>query len=262
MIKTNNFYINTNAQKNTTFETLPLVKSIVRNKELAVLLDKKAFKDGKKTIEDAHADEVDVFTCDESIIQHALGNDAGAFIKLRDEAVSLQAEIDTLPGLDEVTSLCPTDRVHLTLMAHAIYKNVVLDNDIFEGVDLQKPIQDYYRNGSFKQLKDTLRVVFNRLVGTEGDNFYAIKTKRSDFTEKDLRNFLASFGGSAKRDKEKKKVDGQEVVTFKNYDYTDKSGNRKLQVSAFTTLCAVVLDNASKHDVIKPEAEEKKEETK
>lgn len=260
MTKTENFYIQSNAMKNPDFEALPLVKSIVRNKELSVLLDKKAFKDGKKAIEDAHAEEVDVFTCDESIIQHALGNDAGAFIKLRDEAVNLRAEINTLPGLDEVTSLCPTDRVHLTLMAHAIYKNVVLDNDIFEGVDLQKPIQGYYRNGSFKQLKDTLRVVFNRLCGTEGDNFYAIKIKRSDFTEKDLRNFLATFGGSAKRDKEKKKVNGQEVVTFKNYDYTDKSGNKKLQISAFTTLCAVVLDNASKHDVIKPEAEEKPEE--
>ena len=259
MTKNENMYIRSNALKNQGFEALPLVKSIVRNKELAVLLDKKAFKDGKKAIEDAHAEEVDVFTCDESIIQHALGNDAGAFIKLRDEAVDLRAEIDTLPALDKVTSLCPTDRVHLTLMAHAIYKNVVLDSDIFEGVDLQKPIQDYYRNGSFKQLKDTLRVVFNRLVGIDGENFYAIKTKRSDFAEKDLRNFLASFGGSAKRDKEKKKVDGQEVVIFKNYDYTDKSGNKKLQVSAFTTLCAVVLDNASKHDVIKPEAEEKPE---
>ena len=157
--------------------------------------------------------------------------------------------------MDKITSLCLTDRIHVTLMAHAIYKNVVLDADIFDtekgGVDISKAIQAYYNKGSMKDLKDALRPVFNKLLGSEGDYFYAIKTSRSDFEEKDLRNFLATFGGTAKRETTKK---GKDVV-FGSYNYIDKSGNKKVQLSAFTTLCAVVLDNAKKHSVIKPEEE-------
>lgn len=80
-----------------------------------------------------------------------------------------------------MTALCPTDRVHITLMAHAIYKNVQLDADIFDtekgGVDISKAVQAYYNKGSMKDLKDALRPVFNKLIGSEGDHFYGIKTK-------------------------------------------------------------------------------------
>lgn len=265
MLKSEKFYSKTNALKDTNFDFAGYVRTLVRTTELSRMQDKKSFKDGKKAIEDAHA-HIDVLTCEESIINTVLGVDAGQFIKDRNEVVALKEEVASLPiSIEHVTALCPTDKVHITLMAHAIYKNVQLDADIFDtekgGVDISKAVQAYYNKGSIKDLKDALRPVFNKLIGSEGDYFYGIKTKKSDFTEKDLRNFLASFGGSAKREQVKSKKDGVETITFKDFNYTDKSGNKKVQISAFTTLCAVVLDNASKHDVIKPE-EEKKEETK
>ena len=265
MLKSEKFYCKTNSLKDKNFDFGGHVRTSVRNKELSVLQDKKTYKDSKKALEDAHAD-IDILTCDESIINTVLKNDAGQFIKDRNEVVALKEEIASLPiTIDQVTALCPTDRVHITLMAHAIYKNVQLDADIFDtekgGVDISKAVQAYYSKGSIKDLKDALRPVFNKLIGSEGDYFYGIKTKKSDFTDKDLRNFLAPFGGSAKREQTKSKKDGVETITFKDFNYTDKSGNKKVQIAAFTTLCAVVLDNASKHEVIKPE-EEKKKETK
>ena len=258
MLKTEKFYVQSNALKANNFAMLDYVTALVRNTELSRMQDKKSFKDGKATIEKDHAD-IDVMTCEESIINVSLGNDAGQFIKDRAEIKALQEECAKCLSMDKITSLCLTDRIHVTLMAHAIYKNVTLDSDIFDtekgGVDISKAIQAYYNKGSMKDLKDALRPVFNKLLGSEGDYFYAIKTSRSDFEEKDLRNFLASFGGTAKRETTKK---GKDVI-FGNYNYVDKSGNKKIQIAAFTTLCAVVLDNAKKHSVIKPE-EEKQEE--
>ena len=260
MIKTEKFYVQSNALKNNDFAMLDYVTALVRNTELSRMQDKDTFKKGKAIIEKDHAD-IDVMTCEESIINVSLGNDAGQFIKDRAEIKALQEECANCLSMDKITSLCLTDRIHITLMAHAIYKNVVLDSDIFDtekgGVDISKAIQAYYNKGSMKDLKDALRPVFNKLLGSEGDYFYAIKTSRSDFEEKDLRNFLASFGGTAKRKTTKK---GKDVI-FGNYNYVDKSGNKKVQIAAFTTLCAVVLDNAKKHSVIKPEEEKQEEKT-
>lgn len=267
MLNSEKIYVKTTAGtlKDTSFNCYDYVRSLIRNKELSRMQDKKSFKDGKKKLEDLHAD-IDVLTCDEKTINEALGNDAGQFIKDRNEIVELNEEIKNLLPIDNVTALCPTDRVHITLMAHAIYKNVQLDADIFDtekgGIDISKAVQAYYNKGSMKDLKDALRPVFNKLIGSEGDHFYGIKTKKSDFTDKDLRNFLATFGGSAKREQSKSKKDGVEIVKFSDFNYTDKSGNKKVQIVAFTTLCAVVLDNASKHEVIKPETTEEKSETK
>lgn len=257
MLKSEKLYCKTASLKDTSFNFADYVIALVRNTELTTIKDKKSFKDGKATLEKDHAD-INVLTCPVEVINASLGNDAGQFIKDREELIALQKECDSLPiSMENITALCQTDRVHIILMAHAIYKNVKLNSDIFDtgkgGVDISKAIQAYYTKGSIGALKDALRPVFSKLIGAEGDFFYGIKTKKSDFSDKDLRNFLASFGGSAKRSTEKKNKDGKTETVFKNYDYTDKSGNKKIQVSAFTTLCAVVLDNASKHEVIKPE---------
>jgi hypothetical protein len=256
MLETTKMYIKETSLKNKNFNTFKHVETLIRNKELEKALAKKSFRDGKTILEDDHTD-IDVLTCSESVIKTSLGNDAGQFIKDRDEIIALQNEVDKCLPLEDVTSLDMTDRVSVTLIAHAIYSSVVLDSDIFNpeksGVDISNAISAYYKRGSMKDLKDALRPVFHKLLGQDGTNFYAVKTKKSDFAESDLRHFLASFGGSARRNSTKKKVDGETVTTWGNYVYNTKSSNKKLQASAFTTLCAVVLDNASKHTVIKPE---------
>ena len=181
MLNSEKFYSKTNSLKDTTFDFAGHVRTLVRNTELSRMQDKKSFKDGKKKLEDLHAD-IDVLTCDEKTINETLGVDAGQFIKDRNEIVELNEEIKNLIPIDNVTALCPTDRVHITLMAHAIYKNVQLDADIFDtekgGVDISKAVQAYYNKGSMKDLKDALRPVFNKLIGSEGDHFYGIKTKK------------------------------------------------------------------------------------
>lgn len=265
MLKTEKFYSKTNALKDTSFKFADYVETLVRNKELQNVKEKKSFKDGRAELEKVNPD-IDVLTCDIATVNKTLGNDAGQFIKDREEVIALQVECARLIPIEKVTALCLTDRVHITLMARAIYKNIQLDAEIFDtekgGIDISKAIKTYYSNGSMKELKDALRPVFNKLIGNEGDYFYGIKVKKSDFAEKDLRNFLATFGGNAKREVLKSKKDGKETITFKDFNYVDKAGNKKIQIAAFTTLCAVVLDNASKHEVIKPETTEEKSETK
>lgn len=260
MLSTELFYVKSDALKNRNFDMLEHVKTLIRHTELDNAMNKKAFKDGKKALEKDHAD-INVMECEETVIRASLGNDSDEFIKARKEIIALRKECDSLLPLENVTSLCLTDKVHITLMAHAIYNRVLLPSDIFDtkqgGIDISKAIQKYYNNGTIKDLKDALRPVFNKLIGTEGDHFYGIKTKKSDFTDKDLRNFFATFGGSAKREKNKSKdKNGKEILIFKDFNYVDKSENKKTQLAAFTTFCAVVLDNASKHEVIKPEAQE------
>ena len=153
MLNSEKFYSKTNSLKDTTFDFAGHVRTLVRNTELSRMQDKKSFKDGKKKLEDLHAD-INVLTCDEKTINETLGVDAGQFIKDRNEIVELKEEIKTLIPIDNVTALCPTDRVHITLMAHAIYKNVQLDADIFDtekgGVDISKAVQAYYNKVSMK----------------------------------------------------------------------------------------------------------------
>lgn len=256
MLKSEKFFLRSDCLKDKNFVMRDYVVSMVRHKELEKALDNKAFKDGKKVLEDNHA-AIDVLTCEESIIHSELKLEAGEFIKKRDEIIALKTECESCISMDKVTSLCLTDRVNITLMAHIIYKSVVLNSDIFDtdkgGIDIAPAIKAYYAKGSLKDLKDALRPIFNKLMGSEGDYFYGIKTKKSDFSDYELRNFVASFGGNAKQETTKTKKNGITTETYNGYNYVDKSENKKTQISAFTTLCAVVLDNASKHDVVKTE---------
>ena len=67
MLNSEKFYSKTNSLKDTTFDFAGHVRTLVRNTELSRMQDKKSFKDGKKKLEDLHAD-IDVLTCDEKTI--------------------------------------------------------------------------------------------------------------------------------------------------------------------------------------------------
>ena len=265
MIKTGRFYVKATALKDADFRALDYVTSLVRHKEYENATSKKSYEDGKKALESAHAD-IDVLTCDVSIINDTLKEDAGQFIKDRAEVNALKKELENVLPLEKITALSRTDYVHVVLMAYPIYKRVSLSVDLFDpekgGIDISKAIRAYYSNKKMKDLKDNLRAIFNKILGTDGDYFYGIKLSRSDFDDSDILHFLANFGGATTRDSKKK----GDTISFGDFHYVDNSGNKKKTADAFTALCAVVVDNAKKHAIIKPEnkpeeTENKSEET-
>ena len=257
MIKTEKFYVKSDALKvsENIDRVRDLVISEVRNTEFAKVSRKKAFKDAREAIESARVD-VDALTCKETIVLEVLGAEKGAsFLKDRAEYQALKKEVETCVPLDQITSLCQTDRTWVLLMAHIICPSVVLTK-IFDEIDVATPVKSWYASGKgANKLKEVLQPIFHRLLGTEGDLFYGIKVRKS--------SFLAIFGGQAKRTETKEKdKDGKEIVKFSNHMWIDKSGNQKTQEAAFTTLLSVILDNPEKHVVIKPEKEEEVSEEK
>ena len=257
MLKTERIIVKSNCVKaETSINVLDLVTSLIRNTELRKVLDNKDYKDGKNLLEKSIAG-ADILTLASTEIQKVLGNDAGNFIKKRDEVVALKKELESCVPFERVTSLSTTDKTHVYLIAHTCYSGVKLDAlDMFDtekgGVDISKPIMSYYRSGKLSEIKEKLRPVFNKLMGTEGEYFYAFKPKRSDFSDEDLRHFMAFFGKNAKRPKLEKMVDGQKVTDWGEFDWVNSSDNKKVQVAAFTTLMAVVMSCAKKHEVVKP----------
>lgn len=262
MIKSEKFYTKSDAMKldnngKSTLDVFGIVKSVVRHKELEVALEKKAIRDAKEMYESAHPGK-DVMTASEEDCRIALGVDFGEFWKARKEVEALTEEVSNCLPLDDYTSLSNTDKVHITLIAHTIYNRVMLTSDIFDsekgGANISEPIKKFYTGkGTIKNMKDLLRPVFYKLLGSEGEFFYSIKLKNSDFSDTDIKHFLANFGGIPKRE-----VKGSEKkgYSYGAYTWIDKSNDKKVQLKAFTDLCAVVLDNSDKHTVVKPEKTE------
>lgn len=261
MIKSEKFYVKSDAMKldngKTTLDVFGIVKSVVRHKELEVALEKKAIRDAKEVYEMAHPGK-DVMVASEEDCRVTLGVEFGEFWKARKEVEALTEECDNCLSLDNYTSLSNTDRVHIVLIAHAIYNRVLLTSDIFDtekgGANISEPIKKFYTGkGTIKAMKDLLRPVFHKLLGEEGEYFYSIKVKNSDFSDTDIKHFLANFGGVPKREVKGSKERG---YSYGAYTWIDKSNDKKVQLKAFTDLCAIVLDNSDKHTVVKPEKTE------
>lgn len=261
MIKTNKFYVKSDAMKlnngKSALDVFEVVKSVVRHKELEVTLEKKVIRDAKELYETAHPGK-DVMTATEEDCRVALGVDFGEFWKARKEVETLKEECENCIPTDVYTALPVADKVHIILMAHTIYNRVQLSADIFDtgngGADISEPIKKFYTGkGTIKAMKDLLRPVFYKLLGEEGQYFYGIKVKNSDFSDNDIKNFLANFGGMPKRE-----IKGSEKkgYSYGAYTWIDKSNDKKVQLKAFTDLCAVILDNSDKHTVVKPEKTE------
>lgn len=258
MLKSEKMYVNTVALKNDeNMDTIrDYVVSIIRHAELEKA-QRKISKD-RESIQTAKPG-IDALTCDLAIAIEVLGQEnAGTFIKDRAEYLALVEECNNCISLDGLTAYPESDVARLKIMAHMIYPAVNLEK-VLENIDIATPIKTWYSKGQGQgKLKDLLAPVFTKLLGTEGELFYGIRVKRSQFDDEDIRQFISIFGGTAKRTETKTKdKDGKETVKFTNYSWVDKSGNKKLQYSALTTLLGVILDNPSKHVVIKPDADEK-----
>lgn len=261
MLKSEKFYVKSDAMKldngKSALDIFGIVKSVVRHKELEVAIEKKAIRDAKEVYKMAHPGK-DVMTASEEDCRIALGVDFGEFWKARKEVEALTEECENCLPLDNYTSLSNTDKVHIVLIAHTIYNRVLLTSDIFDtekgGANISEPIKKFYTGkGTIKAMKDLLRPVFHKLLGEEGEYFYSIKVKNSDFSDTDIKHFLANFGGVPKRE-----VKGSEKkgYSYGAYTWIDKSNDKKVQLKAFTDLCAVILDNSDKHTVVKPEKTE------
>lgn len=227
---------------------LTYVTMIIRHSELTRLVNKKSWKDALDILESAHVG-IDVLTLPDSDVNTALGIDAGQFLKDKAEYLALNAEISGLPiTWKDVTGLDMVSRVNLTLLSRMCYKNISLLEvcpDILDpehgGVDLAPIIRAYYANGSCMDAKKVIMPMFNNLLGHDSAYFKGLKLRKSGIPNDAIRNFMASFGGVAGRVKSGK----GEKATFSSFHYLDKSGDRKKQFSALTTLLAVLVDNAT-----------------
>ncbi len=252
MLNSEKIFTRSNSLKNTTFNARDYVETLIRHTEL----DKaeKSISSAKETIRNAHAN-IDPMTCNDLTVIEILKNDAGKFLEKREEVLALRNELENLPvKYEEVTALHQTDYVHIVLMAHACYSGVLLPNKFFDpekdGVDLSESIKNYYEKMTVNsKLKDSMKNLFAKIFAEDGDYFYAIRPKKSDFDKEDVAHFLARFSGGAKRKSSKK--DTQPNFKYYVKDKTDD------QCKVFTEFLAVVLDNNEKHIVCKPETENK-----
>ncbi len=254
MLNAEKFFVKSNALKaGVDFSMLDYVRTLVRYTELTNV--EAQFKEYKEAMEGAHPG-IDVMVCPETTVLETLKEDANNFLKLRKEILALREELAGFTvTMDMVTALCPVDKVHITLMSHAIYSKVLLDEDLFDpdkgGVDFSKSISIFFEKGTITgELKDSLKATFNKILNVEGDYFYAVKPAKSDFEKSDMIHFLSRFSGKAKRDSKRNKLTKE--LVWGDYKYRTKT-DLLTQRRAFTEFCAVVLDNASKHSVNKEE---------
>ena len=267
MLKSENIFVkgNLSSLKDASFPVRDYVVTLIRQTELQRQTGKKSWTDGITTLASAHPG-ADYMSMSDTDVIVALGSDAADWLKTRAEIADLKAEIATLPvSYDQVTSLKPADRHRIELFAHMCYSSVVLSGDLFsqdkEGsFDLTSPIKLYYQGKGMSKIKEQIMPALYAAMGLEGDYFYGVKTRKSYVDESDLRHFLTRFSGKARREKKTATKDGVKTVSFSDFNYVLKAGDRRVQNSAFTELCAVVLDNAAKHAVITPETAEKAEE--
>lgn len=217
-------------------EVKDYVLSLIRHTELTRILNKKSFRDAKVALDNAHVD-IDAMRCKDEIVYRVLREKAAKFIKDRDKVKNLYEICSELPTINEITSLCITDQVHIILIAHTIFKDVIFDNNIFDSSKggVQIPFQEIYENhlhGQMKigKIKDILRPVMHRLLGNEGRYFYGIKIKKSDYSVESITYFL-------------------------NVLYRD--WGKKNPISAFTDFCAVLLyGSESDYEIVNKNAQE------
>lgn len=193
------------------------------------------------------------------------GFDVKKFLDTRDELKEVRkilAKLDSA-NINEITynSLSNTDKVFLTLQAHTAVKSIKLDTSILvkeDGTkyDFSPLLKKWYESGQgLSNIKKSCSKIFSSIVSDDGVLFYPVKVKGGDIPDKDIRHFLAMFGGKAVR--EGKAQNGK----FK----WDERYDEKVVLTHLTTLLAVVFESGN-CETIKPEEKqeksEKSEETK
>ena len=224
MVSQEKFSFNDDALRDSTFPLDRYVLTVVRDAEYSQMLFKKSFSQARQQIETAHMD-VDALKCSPQIARQALGSKADAFLKDRAEFLTLRKEIYKYVSVKEIKKLPQTDRVHIYLLAHIVYPQIFLEN-VLDDVDIATPVEQWYKSGKgMGTLRKSLHPIIDRLVGKQGKYFWGINIRKSDLSDIDLFNFIASLRG--------------------------KIFSKKAQEKSFTTLLSVLAQNPEKHVVIK-----------
>lgn len=252
MLKSNAIIIGSKNHKSEKFDVIcNFVRLVVRNYEYERMVSNDEYVRLKGLVEDDH-EGINGLTCpDETVKEYITDNkDAKTFLDMRKEVNGLLDEIKSFGvTIEQYNALSDTDKVFITLQAHTAMPGIKLDKSVLEGIDFKKVVENYYSKGSLKGAKDTLKGLFNKIVGSEGELFYGVKLRKSDFADQDIRSCFAYFRGTAKRPVTKK--DGNE--TYGQYTWVKKDGNTNAQAMAITNLFSVVLDREKDYEVIKPE---------
>jgi hypothetical protein len=219
----------------------------------------RAFSTMRSEIESHDSTVEDVNTIEPASLFMIDGFDVKKFLDTREDLKKVRKILSSLANanVNEMTfdSLSNTDKVFLTLQAHTAVKSIKLDASILvkedgEKYDFSPLIKKWYASGQgLSNIKKSLSKIFSSIVSEEGVLFYPVKVKGGDIPDKDIRHFLAMFGGKAVR--EGKAQNGKFVW--------DERCDEKVVLNHLTTLLAVVFESGN-CETIKPE--EKPEETK
>lgn len=217
-------------------EVKKYVMALIRHEELLKLTNKRNFRELKTLMYDSHAN-IDPMTCEEVIIHQTLKDKAEIFIKARKEILELKNICSKLPSIQEIKSLTLTDKVHIELIAHTFYKSITFDNSVIDevqsGIDaLLNIVYKTSRNQS--KLKNIIKSILHRLLGSEGMYFYGIKVRRSNLHDVDIRTFALQL-----------------------LKYNDAQKQRRV----FTDFCAIFLYSDKSDYCIKNESIQEEEQT-
>lgn len=204
------------AEKRNSPDIQKYILTLIRRAELTYYLNKESFRKNREALYKAYPN-IDIMRCEKVLVYRILNKKTDQFVKDREEVNSLQEICRSLPTMQEILALSLTDKAHVMLMAHVIYKNVVFDNEIFNLFQEEiKALIASLKNSIFQRqarnrLKKDIADCLHKMLSQEGKYFYGIKVKASDIEAFDIMSFLSQL-------------------------YNGVS-----PVMAFTDLCAVIL---------------------
>lgn len=204
------------AEKRNSSEIQKYVLALIRRTELMYYLNKESFRKNRETLYNAYPN-IDIMRCEKALIYRILNKKTDQFVKDREEVNSLQEICRSLPTMQEILALPLTDKAHVMLLAHVMYKNVIFDNEIFNvfQTEINSPIVSLKKGISQRQVRNQLKKdiadCLYKMLSQEGKYFYGVKVKVSDIETSDIIHFLSQL-------------------------YNGES-----PVMAFTDLCAVIL---------------------
>lgn len=202
------------------------------------------------TLKDADFETV---TREELYSVHDEKFDINKFLDARTNLIDARSELAALNGkgvnIETFNALSEIDRTFLMLQAHTCISSIKLDekclidskdeNGNDKMCDFSTLITAYYKKGTgVTAFKKMLTSIFHRMFAESGIMFYGVNVKKSDISEECVHHFIASFGGTASRNRHK---DGDTTV-WDNYTYQVKNDKQKV-LSSLTDLFAVIFDS-------------------